>query len=289
MPQSLSVIVPAYNESARLGKSLATIFAYLERNHPQSEVLVVDDGSTDDTVEVAERSFIDCQGVDARVIRVQPNRGKGNAVRAGMLAARAQIALFTDADLSTPIEETSKLVDAIEQEGVDLAFGSRGLDRNLIGVHQSWRREQGGRFFNLVVRMATGLPYWDTQCGFKAFRMDVFRPLAEVTRIDRFGFDVELLYVANLAGLKLKEIAVRWDHNDGSKLNVFSDSLRAFDEVRSIRGFVRRGVYDQAIKSAQLHKLNTLKSKDDMHEREGGEDGSRPDEMVSARRKTIGL
>jgi dolichyl-phosphate beta-glucosyltransferase len=289
MPQSLSVIVPSYNESARLGRSLATIFAYLGRNHPQSEVLVVDDGSTDDTVEVAERSFIDRQGIDARVIRVQPNRGKGNAVRAGMLAARAQIALFTDADLSTPIEETSKLVNAIEREGVDLAFGSRGLDRSLIGVHQSWRREQGGRFFNFIVRMATGLPFWDTQCGFKAFRMDVFRPLAEVSRIDRFGFDVELLYIANLAGLNLKEIAVRWDHNDGSKLNVISDSLRAFDEVRAIRGFASRGVYDQAIKTAKLHKLNNSKSNSDMHEREGGEEGSRPDEMVGASQKSMGL
>jgi hypothetical protein len=119
--------------------------------------------------------------------------------------------------------------------------------------------------------------------------MDVFRPLAEVSRIDRFGFDVELLYIANLAGLNLKEIAVRWDHNDGSKLNVISDSLRAFDEVRAIRGFASRGVYDQAIKTAKLHKLNNSKSNSDMHEREGGEEGSRPDEMVGASQKSMGL
>jgi glycosyltransferase involved in cell wall biosynthesis len=250
MPQSLSIIVPAYNESARLGKSLSEIFNYLSRVYPDSEVIVVDDGSTDDTVAVAERSFEGRNDIPAKVIRINPNRGKGFVVRTGLLAARGDVALFTDADLSTPIDETPKLLKAIE-DGADLAFGSRALDSSLIGVHQPWRREQGGRLFNLVVRLATRLPFWDTQCGFKAFRMEICRPIIGAARINRFGFDVELLYVANLAGLELKEIPVRWDHNDGSKLNVISDSLRAFDEVRTIRGYARKGLYRDAIQKAK--------------------------------------
>jgi hypothetical protein len=168
--------------------------------------------------------------------------------------SRGDIALFSDADLSTPISETPKLVNAINDEGVDVAFGSRAIDRSLIGVHQPWRREQGGRAFNLVVRLATSLPFADTQCGFKAFRMSLFKPLAEASKIDRFGFDVELLMLAKMAGLKMKEIAVRWDHNEGSKLNVVSDSLKAFDEIRIVRRFARSGAYDNAIE-----QVNTIR------------------------------
>jgi dolichyl-phosphate beta-glucosyltransferase len=245
---SLSIIIPAYNEAARLGKSLDTVFDYLNAHKPDSEVIVVDDGSTDDTARIAEQSFAHAGRVHAELIRVKPNRGKGHAVRAGLLAARAPIALFSDADLSTPITETPKLVSPIERNECDLAFGSRALDRELIGVHQPWRREQGGRIINLIVRMATRLPFWDTQCGFKAFRMRLCRPLVEAAQIERFGFDVEYLYVAHLAGLRLQEIAVRWDHNDGSKLSVMRDTPRLLAEIRSVRDLARRGVYDEAIK-----------------------------------------
>src|SRR4029434_1113209 len=127
------------------------------------------------------------------VISYKSNLGKGRAVRLGLLAARGDVALFSDADLSPPITETLKLTDPLLKNECDVTFGSRALDRTLIGVHQSWRREQGGRVFNLFVRLATGLPFWDTQCGFKAFRMSVCRPLVEGATIDRFGFDVELL------------------------------------------------------------------------------------------------
>ena len=160
------------------------------------------------------------------MISYKSNLGKGRAVRLGLLAARGDVALFSDADLSTPITETPKLVDPIMRGECDLTFGSRALDRNLIGVHQPWRREQGGRIFNLAVRLATGLPFWDTQCGFKAFRMAACRPLVEAATVDRFGFDVELIYLAYRAGLRLREIPVRWDHNEGSKVSVMSDSFR---------------------------------------------------------------
>ncbi|HEY3581223.1 MAG TPA: hypothetical protein VGK82_11790, partial [Pyrinomonadaceae bacterium] len=164
-------------------------------------------------------------------------------------AARGEVALFSDADLSTPITETPKLVDPILNGQFDVTFGSRALDRKLIGVHQPWRREQGGRVFNLVVRLATGLPFWDTQCGFKAFRMSVCRPLVEAATVDRFGFDVELLYLAFRAGLRLKEVPVRWDHNEGSTVSLASDSFRMLSEVGLIRQQTRRGVYDAAIRA----------------------------------------
>jgi hypothetical protein len=143
--------------------------------------------------------------------------------------------LFSDADLSTPIDEASKLVEPIMAGEVDVAFGSRALDRRLIGNRQPWRREQGGRVFNLIVRLATGLPFWDTQCGFKAFRLDVCRPVLAKAQIDGFGFDVELLYLAREAGLRLREVPVRWNHYEGSKVSFFRDSLRMFREVIELR------------------------------------------------------
>src|SRR5215213_3702771 len=253
MPSSISIIVPAYNEAVRLGKSLGTILEYLNDQDHESELIVVDDGSSDDTVKVAERSLAHPGRVNPVLIPIRPNRGKGHGVRAGLLAASSPIALFTDADLSTPITEIPKLVGPIERGDYDLTFGSRALDRTLIGVHQPWRREQGGRVINLIVRLATGLPFWDTQCGFKAFRMSVCRPLAEAATIERFGFDVEYLYVAFRAGLNLKEIPVRWDHNEGSKVSVISDSFKMLNEVGLIRQQAHRGVYDAAIRA--VHEL----------------------------------
>ena len=247
MSLPLSIIVPAYNEADRLGESLKTILTYLEQSNPTAEIIVVDDGSNDKTANIAEQVLAGKPNVASRVIRYEQNRGKGFAVRTGLLAARGEIAVFSDADLSTPIEETQKLVEPIETGEIDVAFGSRALDRSLIGTHQPWRREQSGKVFNAIVRLATGLPFWDTQCGFKAFRLSVFRPLLGVMQIDRFGFDVEFLYVANLANLRLREIPVRWNHCDGTKVNVFRDSRRMFGEVRQIRRNAKIGVYDQAI------------------------------------------
>ena len=249
MPFSLSIVVPAYNEGGRLGKSLRSISTYLNDYSPGAELIVVDDGSTDDTAAAARAALADSGSVRTSVISYQSNLGKGRAVRLGLLASRGDVALFMDADLSTPVTETPKLVEPIVNDECDLAFGSRAIDRSLIGVHQPWRREQGGRVFNLAVRLATGLPFWDTQCGFKAFRMRACRPIIEGATIDRFGFDVELLYVAYRAGLRLKEVPVRWDHAEGSKVNVMSDSVAMLAEVGRIRQQARSGVYDRAIRS----------------------------------------
>ena len=258
MSASLSIIVPAYNEAARLGESLPVIIEYLNRTHPAGELIVVDDGSTDDTAAVSRQLFANPGTINAKVITYQNNRGKGHAVRTGLAASQAPIALFSDADLSTPITETPRLIEPIEQGEADVTFGSRALDRKLIGIHQPWRREQGGRVFNLIVRLATGLPFWDTQCGFKAFRMSACRPIVEVANIDRFGFDVELLYVSQLAGLRLREVPVRWDHKvgalDGSGTYA-RDSLRMINEVKRIRQQVDKGVYTEAISSARTMSL----------------------------------
>ena len=251
MAPKISIVVPAYNEAARLGASLRAIVAYLNDQRAESELIVVDDGSSDNTAQFAEQTLADPGGVAARVIRYEKNRGKGYAARTGLLAAQSNIALFSDADLSTPITEAPKLVDLIRNGECDLAFGSRALDRRLIGVHQPWRREQGGRVFNLIVRLATGLPFWDTQCGFKAFRMSVCRPLIEAAQIDRFGFDVELIYLSHLAQLRLREIPVRWNDDPASKVGVMRDSWRMVDEVRRIRRAANAGDYSEAISAAR--------------------------------------
>ena len=249
MSEFLSIVIPAYNEATRLGNTLDAVVDYMRQNYPQGEVIVVDDGSADDTADLARASFAKARPLRTSVISYKSNLGKGRAVRLGLLAARGDVALFSDADLSTPIAETPKLIDPILKNQCDVAFGSRALDRSLIGVHQSWRREQGGRVFNLFVRLATGLPFWDTQCGFKAFKMSACRPLVEAATVDRFGFDVELLYLAHRAGLRLREVPVRWDHNEGSKISFMSDSFKMLSEVGLIRQQARRGVYDTAIRA----------------------------------------
>ncbi len=192
----LSVIIPAYNEATRVGRTIEQVLAYLHAQPFSSELIVVSDGSTDDTGRVVEGYFATHPDTIAtRLISYPANRGKGYAVRQGLLAATGTVALFSDADLSTPIEELHKVVDPILDGHYDVVFGSRALDRSLIGVHQPWLRESSGRVFNQIMQWATGLPYADTQCGFKAFRMAACRPIVEGAVLDRFGFDVELLFL----------------------------------------------------------------------------------------------
>jgi dolichyl-phosphate beta-glucosyltransferase len=249
---SLSIIIPAYNESARIEKTLREVVAYLEGQPGGGEVVVVDDGSKDDTARVAEGVFGErrARGVEGRVIRVEPNRGKGHAVRTGLLAARNTVAAFFDADLSMPVTETPKLVEPIRSGQYDVVFGSRALDRRLIGTHQPWTREQSGRVFNFVMRRLTGLPFKDTQCGFKAFRMDVCRAVVEGALIDRFGFDVELLFIAHRAGLRMLEYPVRWDDVAGGSVS-FKTGLQGFAELREVRRNAARGLYADAVARAR--------------------------------------
>ena len=235
MLPAFSLVIPAFNEADRIGQNLREALSYLQTTSPESELIVVNDGSTDATSEIVREVIAAPGAIATRLIEQSPNRGKGAAVREGLLAATKPIGLFSDADFSTPIDETPKLVEPIAAGEVDVAFGSRALNRRLIGNRQPWRREQAGRVFNLIVRVATGLPFWDTQCGFKAFRLDICRPILEAAKADGFGFDVELLYLAQQANLRMREIPVRWNHNEGSKLHVIYDSFRMFREVVEIR------------------------------------------------------
>jgi dolichyl-phosphate beta-glucosyltransferase len=235
MLPAFSLVIPAFNEAGRIGRTLQETLRYLSTTSPDSEVIVVDDGSTDATSDVARAALASAGEIASRVLRHSPNRGKGAAVRDGLLAAGRPVALFSDADLSTPIAEAPKLLEPIFAGELDVAFGSRALNRRLIGKRQAWHREQSGRVFNVAVRLATGLPFWDTQCGFKAFQLDTFRPVLMQTRTEGFGFDVEWLYLAQKAGLRLREIPVRWDHNDGSKISMARDSVQMLREVMELR------------------------------------------------------
>src|SRR5437016_4330300 len=234
MLPTFSVAIPCFNEGARIGDTVRSTLDYLSSESPDAELIVVNDGSTDATSTIVRDAFAGAK-IQTRLLENFPNRGKGAAVGRGLLAAQRPIGLFFDADLSTPLSEIPKVIEPIANSDVDLAFGSRALDRSLIGQHQPWRREQAGRVFNLLVRIATGMPFWDTQCGFKAFRLDVCRPILEAARIEGFAFDVELLFLAHRAGLRLREIPVRWNHAEGSKVSFFKDSLRMLREVIALR------------------------------------------------------
>ncbi len=230
-----SLIIPAYNEAERIAQTLREAISYLQQTSTESELVVVDDGSTDATAEVVRNVFATAGAIETRLLERKPNQGKGAAVRAGLLAATRSIALFSDADLSTPMSEAEKLLQPIFAGEVDVTVGSRALDRRLIGDRQAWHREQAGRIFNVAVRVMTGLPFWDTQCGFKAFRLEPLRAILPLARSNGFGFDVELLYLAHRAGLRMREIPVRWNHHEGSKVHMLHDSLHMLQEVIALR------------------------------------------------------
>ncbi len=216
----ISVVVPAFNEENRLEGTLRAILDYLNRRNGEFEILVVDDGSTDRTSQVAESvaGWPDA-GSRIRLLREPVNRGKGYGVRAGMLAAHGRLALMTDADLSTPIGELGKLQSVLEEFQADLVFGSRDITGSRIEIRQPKSREILGKSFNRFIRLLTRIPYRDTQCGFKLFRMSACREIFERQRLDGFAFDVELLFIARKWDLKLHEVPVTWSHCDGSKVS----------------------------------------------------------------------
>jgi glycosyltransferase involved in cell wall biosynthesis len=237
----LSIVIPAYNEDGRLPKTLDSIFSYLNARPHRAEIIIVDDGSSDRTIEIVVACRQKYPGL--RLLSNAGNRGKGFSVRHGMLEACGEIALFTDADLSTPIEEADKLLATLREGGYDAAIGSRALDRSLIEVHQSVIREQAGIFFNRLVRWIMGIEFSDTQCGFKAFRMERARIIFEQQRVEHFGFDPEILFLAKRMGLRVAEVPVRWSHDTATKVNVAADGIRMFLELLLIRWNEMRGRY----------------------------------------------
>lgn len=242
VPPELSIVIPSFNEELRLPVTLADISAYIRASKRETEVIVVDDGSTDRTADVANSFRGEIQRL--RVIANEKNRGKGYSVRHGMLEARGRIVLFTDADLSAPIKEADKLLAALADH--DVAIGSRALDRSLISVHQSVFREYAGIIFNFIVRSILRLPFVDTQCGFKAFRRDSCRMIFQQQRIERFGFDPELLYLARHHGLSAVEIPVRWAHSPATKVSMWRDSVQMFLDVFIIRWNALMGRYPRS-------------------------------------------
>ncbi|QOY88319.1 dolichyl-phosphate beta-glucosyltransferase [Paludibaculum fermentans] len=239
--RSLSIIIPAYNEEQRLPGSLETVKSYLDsKGFDFVEVVVVDDGSRDRTAEIVRETALRDSRV--RLVSNPGNRGKGYAVRHGMQEAKGDWVLFSDADLSAPIQELDKLIAAVRREKADGAIGSRALDRSLVGKHQSFLREFAGRFFNLIMRLATGLPYRDTQCGFKMLRADVARIVAARQQSEGFGFDVEILYIAHKHGFRVVEVPVRWFNAEGTKVSMWN-GLTAFADPWRVRLNDLKGLY----------------------------------------------
>lgn len=238
--QSLSIVLPAYNEENRLPNSLDTILAYIADRYDFIEVIVVDDGSRDGTAECVREYARTHPAV--RLLQNPGNRGKGYAVRNGMLSARGDWILFTDADLSSPIEEVAKLFAAATHDNAKVAIGSRALDRSLIGVHQPASREYAGRIFNFMMRAITGLPFLDTQCGFKLYQAEVAQRIFSKQQLDGFGFDVEDLFIAKQLAVKVVEVPVRWNNVEGTKVSLWNGVDSFLDPLR-IRSFQLQGKY----------------------------------------------
>lgn len=239
---SVSIIVPAFNEEHRLPGTVAKLGPFLDRfEHSSVEVVIVDDGSTDNTAALVRD--LAARDERFRLVSNPGNRGKGYAVRNGMLEARGEWRLMTDADLSTPIEDWEKLYSAAESQGAAVAIGSRALNRALVSKRQALLRDLGGRFFNLIMRLLTGLPYADTQCGFKLYRVDAAEAVFARQILDGFSFDVEALFIARKLGYKILEVPVRWANVEGTKVTAAA-TARAFLDLWRIRGFAWRGRYD---------------------------------------------
>jgi dolichyl-phosphate beta-glucosyltransferase len=232
LPPAYSIVIPAYNEGARLGATLEKVLAYVHSQGWDAEVIVVNDGSRDHTADIV-RSFA-ANEPTLRLVENPGNRGKGYSVRHGMLSARGQIVLFTDADLSSPIEEAPKLFAALEA-GADIAIGSRWLRAETQTQRQPLHRQLFGRIFNLLLRLTLGLQFADTQCGFKAFNRPAVEAIFPRQKIERWGFDPEILFLARKFGFEVKEVPVAWAHRVGTSINPLLDGSRMFLEMLHIR------------------------------------------------------
>ena len=241
MPSPIySIVLPAYNESERIAATIEKISAFAAQRGWQTETIVVNDGSSDDTAEIVRRCAATHPGV--RLLQNPGNRGKGYSVRHGMLEAQGEILLFSDADLSSPIAEAEKLFAAIAG-GADIAIGSRWLKTELQLRRQPLHRQLYGRIFNLALRLILGLQFKDTQCGFKAFTRRAAEAVFPLQRIERWGFDPELLYLAKRLHLQVEEVPVAWAHREGTRINPLRDGLQMFGEILNIRWNALMGQY----------------------------------------------
>ncbi|WP_263383510.1 dolichyl-phosphate beta-glucosyltransferase [Granulicella arctica] len=240
----LSIVIPAYNESARIESTLERVMECVESADWDAEVLVVDDGSTDDTPAIIRRWMERYPRL--HLIHNPGNRGKGYSVRNGLLQAAGEIVMFTDADLSAPMEEASRLLDALDA-GADVAIGSRWMDRTRQTIHQPLYRQFFGRCFNWITRTVMGLPFKDTQCGFKAFKRPAAQVIFRLQRIERWGFDPEILFIARKLKYRIVEVPVTWGHDERSRMSYLKDGMKMLEEMATIRGNSIAGRYDEDI------------------------------------------
>jgi glycosyltransferase involved in cell wall biosynthesis len=247
-PITHSIVIPAYNEARRLEATLDRVLGYVAAQPWNAEVLVVNDGSTDTTRDIVVRRT--AQNPLLRLVDNPGNRGKGYSVRHGVMNARGEYILFTDADLASPIEEGEKLLAALAA-GADIAIGSRWLDKRLQTRPQPLYRRVLGRVFNLALRTVLGMNYKDTQCGFKAFTRRAADAVFPLQIIERWGFDPEILFLARRTGLRVDEVAVKWAHQENTKISPIRDGLRMFSELLTIRWYAVTGRYDGARAGAE--------------------------------------
>lgn len=253
-----SIVIPAYNESARIGRALVSVTECIRQRGWNAELIAVNDGSRDNTAEII-RSYSQKDPL-IRLIENPGNRGKGYSVKNGILHAQGDIVMFTDADLSSPIEEAERLFAAIE-DGADIAIGSRWLDRSRQTIQQPLYRRFFGRCFNAVTRFVVGLPFADTQCGFKAFRRPAAQTVFQLQRIERWGFDPEILFIALKRGYKIKEVAVSWGHDERTRISYLKDGMRMLEDIAYIRWNQITGVYGKEVAEVPKDPVRTITSR----------------------------
>jgi glycosyltransferase involved in cell wall biosynthesis len=246
-----SIVIPAYNESARIPGALKQVVACVRERGWNAEVIVVNDGSTDSTAELV-REFART-APEVRLLENPGNRGKGYSVRAGMLQALGEIVMFTDADLSSPIEEAERLFAAITA-GADIAIGSRWLERDRQTQRQPLYRQFFGRCFNGVTRLVMNLPFADTQCGFKAFTRHAAQTVFQLQTIERWGFDPEILFIALKRGFRVVEVAVSWGHDERTRMSYIRDGAKMLEEIARVRWNALRGRYGKDIE--HIHRAS---------------------------------
>jgi dolichyl-phosphate beta-glucosyltransferase len=239
-----TIVIPAFNECARIGRALTEVLRTLDEMRWDAEVLVVNDGSTDSTAAIVQ-SFA-AQDPRVRLLEIGVNRGKGYSVRNGILHGTGNIVMFTDADLSSPMPEAERLFDAI-RNGADIAIGSRWLEVSRQTIHQPLYRQFFGRCFNLVTRMIMRLPFADTQCGFKAFRRSAAHTIFQLQRIERWGFDPEILFIALHRGYNIKEVPVTWGHDERSRISYLRDGIKMLEELIYVRWNSLTGIYNRKV------------------------------------------
>lgn len=249
-----SIVIPAYNEAGRIPATLQSVIECVRQHGWSAEIIVVDDGSTDATAEVVRA--IAANAPEVRLLQNPGNRGKGYSVRSGLLQALGEVVMFTDADLSAPMEEAQGLFDAIAN-GADIAIGSRWLQRDRQTIRQPFYRQFFGRCFNAVTRFVMGLPFADTQCGFKAFTRAAAQTVFQLQTIERWGFDPEILFIAIKRGYRIQEIPVSWAHDERTRMSYLKDGIKMLEEIAIVRWNALLGRYSKQVE--RIHRPGLVK------------------------------